>query len=59
MIGTIKDEFGRREMKHLQGDARKLVKPMLLEIFGNENEGWHSFKDEKGRLRVKKGPPPQ
>ena len=59
LISTIEDEFGRREMEHLQSDAKRLVRPVLLEIFGNENEGWHSFKDEKGRLRVKKGPPPE
>ena len=59
LIGTIKDEFGRRQMEHLQNEARNLVKPALLKIFGNENEGWHAFKDEKERLRVKKGPPPE
>ena len=46
-------------MEHLQSDAKKLVKPVLLEIFGDENEGWHSFKDDKERLRVKKGPAPE
>ena len=46
-------------MEHLQYDARNLVKPALLKIFGNENEGWHAFRDEKEKLRVKKGPPPE
>ena len=59
LIGIIKDEFGRRKMEPLQNDARNLVKPALLKIFGNENEGWHAFRDEKEKLRVKKGPPPE
>ena len=59
LIGTIEGEFVRREMEHLQSDARNLVRPALLKIFGNENEGWHAFRDEKGKLRVKKGPPPE
>lgn len=59
LIGTIECEFGRRQMEHLQSDAKNLVRPSLLKIFGNEDEGWHSFYDDKGRLRVKKGPPPK
>ena len=57
LIGTIEDEFRKREMEHLQNDARNLVRPALLKIFGNENEGWHAFRDENKKLRVKKGPP--
>ena len=57
LIKLIEDEFGRRGMEHLRNGAKKLVRPALLEIFGNENEGWHAFRDEKEKLRVKKGPP--
>ena len=57
LIGTIEAEFSRRKMEHMSGDAKKLVRPALLNAFGSENEGWHSFRDEKGKLRVKKGPP--
>ena len=59
LIKIIEDEFGKRKMEHLRNDARKLVGPALREIFGNENEGWYPFRDEKGKLRVKKGPPPE
>ena len=59
LIGTIEREFGRREMEHIKSDAKNLVRPSLLKIFGNENEGWHSFYDDKERLRVRKGPPPE
>ena len=57
LIGTIEDEFERREMNHLSGEAKKLVRPALLKILGDEDEGWHSFRDGEGRLRVKRGPP--
>lgn len=57
LIGTIEDEFKRREMNHLSGEAKKLVRPALLKILGDEDEGWHSFRDGEGRLRVKKGLP--
>jgi len=45
LIGTIEEEFSSREMEHLENEAKKLVRPALLEIFGEENEGWHSFRD--------------
>ena len=57
LIGTIEAEFGKKGMDHLRQDAKKLVRPALLEIFGEENEGWHSFRDQENKLRVKKGPP--
>ena len=59
LIRKIEDEFGRRKMEHLRNDAKKLVRPVLLEMFGNENEGWHAFRDEERKLRVKKGPLPE
>jgi len=58
LIGTIETELGTRGMEHMKQDAKKLVKPALLKIFGNENEGWHLIRDEKERLRVKRGPLP-
>ena len=43
-------------MEHLQNDARKLVKPALLKIFGNENEGWHAFRGRKRKASSKERP---
>ena len=58
LIRIIEDEFGKRkETKILQEEANKFVRPALLEIFGNEDEGWHAFRDEKEKLRVRNGPP--
>ena len=57
LIEIIEVELAKRGMDHLRQDAKKLVQPALLRIFGTENEAWHSFRDERRRLRVKKGPP--
>lgn len=58
LIGKIIDEFMKKELGDLEKDAPGLVAPALTRLFGDRDREWYSFKDEQGKLRVKKGPRP-
>ena len=48
-----------QELDDRNGKANSLVPFVMNEIFGKQPGGWHTFKDEKNRRRIKAGPPPQ